>query len=174
MKAFSRLVAVLIACCVVAEMAAAAPRFRGLDWKTYEIESFGVRLRYPSRLFEIEKVSEQGDGRVFASRDGRARLLVGVLDNPERLTPATYQRKIARQSYSGAAIDYSPVGASWFVLSGTIDDKIFYEKVMFGCGGSKVSSFAMVYPVAKRKLYDTIVEHIEDSYRSSFDRRGCP
>ncbi len=61
--------------------------------------------------------------------------------------------------------DYAPVGRSWSVLSGTLGDKMIYEKAMFTCGGAVISSFALVYPIAEREFYDSIVEDIEDSFR---------
>ena len=48
-------------------------------WTDYRNERFGFSLRYPGDLFQPEKVSEAGDGQVFVSRDGAARLLVGAL-----------------------------------------------------------------------------------------------
>lgn len=147
--------------------------FESLDWTTYEIARFGVRLRYPGRLFRVERALPEGDGQLFVSRDGEAQLLVGVLKNPERLSPRSYQRRLAEQSYAGADMDYSPVGETWFVVSGNLDDKIFYEKAIFSCNGDELSSFAMVYPAAKRRLYDLVVEHVENSFRSTFARSGC-
>lgn len=147
--------------------------FPGLQWRSYENKQIGVRLRYPSRLFKLEHVSSEGDGQAFVSRDGQARLIVGVIENSERLSLRDYQRVIRRNSYADAAIDYSPVGRTWFVLSGTIKDNVFYEKVIFGCAGARIGGFALIYPIEKKRLYDAIVEHIENSYRFSVEPQGC-
>lgn len=147
--------------------------FPGLQWRFFESSELGVRVRYPARLFKLEEAAREGDGRVFVSPDGRARLLVGVIENRDRLSLQEYQRSVKRDSYAGASIDYSPIGSNWFVLSGVIEDKIFYEKVVFGCGGERIGGFALVYPAAKKRLYNAVVEHIEDSYRFSPEAQGC-
>ena len=60
---------------------------------------------------------------------------------------------------------YHPRGRSWFVLSGYRGDQIYYEKVMFSCQQDIVNVIAITYPVAERKLYDPIVERMEDHFR---------
>ena len=128
-------------------------------------ERFGLGLSYPANVFSLERATTEGDGQLFRSRDGKARLLIGAFVNTDRLSPATYQRFAARYSYAGMAIDYAPIGRSWTVLSGIRGDTMVYEKAMFSCGGKLISSFAMLYPVEDRSLIDPIVERIEDSFR---------
>jgi hypothetical protein len=62
---------------------------------------------------------------------------------------------------------YVPQGRSWFVISGYRGDDIYYEKVMFSCGGGVVNVFAISYPERQRHLYDPVVEQMEDSFRPS-------
>jgi hypothetical protein len=38
---------------------------------------------------------------------------------------------------------YLPRGRTWFVISGYRGDDIYYEKVMFSCGGSVVNVLAI-------------------------------
>ena len=134
-------------------------------WTDYRNERFGFSLRYPADVFEPEKASEAGDGQVFVSRDGNARLLVGALSNDSGQSPAAYQDYIARQSYAGYRIDYRRLSGSWFVLSGEGNGKIFNEKVMFSCAGRLINSFAMIYPTNLRATFDPIVEGMEASFR---------
>ena len=63
-----------------------------------------------------------------------------------------YRSLVLQQSYAGADIDYAPVSGSWFVLSGTRDGVMFYERVTFTCGGRRINSWAMLYPAAERRL----------------------
>jgi hypothetical protein len=60
-----------------------------------------------------------------------------------------------------------PRGRSWFVISGYRGDDIYYEKVMFSCGGSVVNVLAITYPKSLRSDYDPVVEQMEDSFRPS-------
>lgn len=142
----------------------------GRTWATYINERFGFSLRYPAELFELERTSDAGDGRVFVARESNARLLVGAFANTDRQTPESYRKLIAAESYSGFQIAYAARGQTWFVLSGERNGSMFYEKVMFSCGGSVISSFAMMYPVENRDVFDRVVEGIEKTFRPG---QGC-
>jgi hypothetical protein len=95
----------------------------------------------------------------------RNALLAGALPNADGASLRDYRALVLQQSYPGAALDYAPVGATWFVLSGTRDGMMFYERVTFTCGGRLINSWAMLYPAADRRLYDRIVEQVARSYR---------
>ena len=102
---------------------------------------------------------------MFVSRDGNARLLAGALPNDDGMSLRDYRAFVLQQSYPGADIDYAPVRDTWFVLSGTRDGMMFYERVTFTCGGRLINSWAMLYPAAERRLYDRIVEQVARTYR---------
>ena len=133
---------------------------------TYRNERHGFSLSYPAGAFAPQPPPASEEGRVFVSRDGNARLLAGALPNAEGVSLRDYRALVLQQSYPGADIDYAPVGASWFVLSGTRDGVMFYERVTFTCGGRLINSWAMLYPAAERRLYDRIVEQVARSYRA--------
>ena len=140
-------------------------------WQSYRNERFGLSLSYPAKVFQMERTSEAGDGVVFGARGIDARMLVGALPNRDRHTVATYQDFVARKSYAAYRIHYRPRGNTWFVLSGEGDEKIFYEKVVFSCGGRLINSFALIYPAADRQIFDPIVERVEDTFRAG--TAGC-
>ena len=156
---------ILAVCLILAGQAVARDSRLERGWTDYRNERFGFSLRYPGDVFEPEKASEAGDGQVFISRDGTARLLVGALPNDKGQSPAAYLDYIARESYAGYRIDYRRLAGSWFVLSGEGNGKTFYEKVMFSCAGRLINSFAMIYPTDQRGLFDPIVEGMEASFR---------
>ena len=141
-------------------------------WQTYRNERFGFSLSYPAATFKEDRASQGGDGILFADREGKAKLLVGVLRNTESYTPKTYQDFIARRSYAGYAIDYKDRGGSWFALSGDGHGTTFYEKVLFTCAGRWITSFAMLYPTAERSFFDPIVERMEDSFAAGTTQCG--
>jgi hypothetical protein len=147
-----------------------------LDWREYQNERFGFSLQYPADIFVVERTAEAGDGQVFVSQIGNARLLVGAFVNERSYSPASYQAYIARESYGGYAIGYQRLGRGWFVLSGDGQGKVFYEKVVFSCAGRLINSFALLYSVADRDTFDPIVERIEETFRSGKDcsRAGLP
>ena len=55
-------------------------------------------------------------------------------------------------------------------MSGHRGTSIYYEKVMFSCGGQVVNVLALTYPESQRELYDSIVEDMEDNFRPA---RNC-
>ena len=76
-----------IACGVFQEALAATAE----DWREYRNERYGFNLHYPADAFTMERTSEAGDGQVFVSQVGNARLLVGALVNDSGFSPASYQ-----------------------------------------------------------------------------------
>jgi hypothetical protein len=155
-----------------AQLAPAQAQPGDRDWVAYRNERYGVFLRYPADVLQPERTSEAGDGQVFVSRDGNARLLVGALPNSDRQSPAAYQEQIARESYPDYHVTYRRVSGSWFALSGEGNGKTFYEKVIFSCNGRLINSFAMIYPTAQSGLFDRVVEGIEKSFRAG--TATCP
>jgi hypothetical protein len=144
-------------------LSAAAQERGGLA--LYHNERHGFSLSYPAGTFAPQSDAVGDGGRVFVSRDGQARLLAGALPNADGVNLRDYRALVMQQSYPGAALDYAPVGGTWFVLSGVRDGVMFYERVTFTCGGRLINSWAMLYPAAERHLYDRIVEQVSRSYR---------
>ena len=136
------------------------------DVATYRNDRHGFSLSYPAGTFTPQQPPAGDDGRVFVSRDGNARLLAGALPNADGMSLRDYRSLVLQQSYPGAVIDYAPMRDTWFVLSGTRDGIMFYERVTFTCGGRRINSWAMLYPAAERRLYDRIVEQVARSYRA--------
>jgi hypothetical protein len=135
------------------------------SWVPYTNERFGFSFRYPADVFEPERKAERGDGELFVGAGGEARLLVGAFENSDGHTIASYMSFIRRDSYSKYPVSYAPRGQTWFVLSGETSQHVFYEKVMFSCGGRIINSFALTYPVAAKRVFDPVVEGIENSFR---------
>ncbi len=134
------------------------------DVATYRNDRHGFSLNYPAATFTPTPGGD--DGRVFVSSDGAARLLAGALPNADGMSLRDYRSLVLQQSYPGAVIDYAAMRDTWFVLSGTRDGVMFYERVTFTCGGRRINSWAMLYPAAERRLYDRIVEQVARSYRA--------
>ena len=160
-----RLAFLFLGCSALAGLAQAQPG-DSRDWATYRNDRFGLFLRYPADVLYPERASEAGDGQVFVSRDGDARLLVGALPNSDRQSAAAYQEQIARDSYADYHVTYRRVTSNWFALSGEGNGKTFYEKVIFSCNGRVINSFAMIYPTAQSVLFDRVVEGVEKSFRA--------
>ncbi len=151
--------------------AVAAPKFD--EWATLKNERHGFAIAYPTSVFEQKTAPTSEDGRVLISKDGKAKLLVGAFDNAEQNSLADYRQFLLNDQYSGAAVDYAPVRQRWFVLSGTRNGEIFYQRVSFTCGGKLINSWAMLYPEAERKIYDRVVEAVARTYSPGAGRTGA-
>ena len=146
-------------------LAAPAQARAPLGWAPYLNERFGFSFRYPDGVFAPERRSEAGDGEVFTDAGGNARLLVGAFENADGHNVQSYMNFVRRDSYSGYELDYARRGQTWFVLSGENDQNVFYEKVMFSCSGRFISSFALIYPIARKAMFDPVVEGIEKTFK---------
>jgi hypothetical protein len=130
-------------------------------------------IAYPGSIFAPDTTRPQGDsGHVLVSHDGRARLLVGTFENDTNASLEEYRRQLIDENWPDAEIEYAPIRGRWFVLSGTQDDRHFYYRVSFTCGGRLINSWALIYPAAERRLYDRVVEKVARSYTPGAGRTG--
>ncbi len=156
---------VLLASYFLAGVGGLLPAASEENWSTIREPDFGFAYSYPKTLFyEVE-----GDGRpsfnYFESSRSEAKFLVGAWDNQEGDTPESFKQWLTDNADGYRELTYQPRGRSWFVLSGFRDDQIFYEKVMFSCGGRVVNVLAIAYPERLRGTFDPIVERMEDRFR---------
>lgn len=155
-----------------AGLAWGASRNWNRDWATLENSKHGFLIAYPIEVFQQRSDPAPGDGRVLYSRDGKAQLLVGAFTNEDATSMQAYRQYLMQEQYAGANITYAPVHRRWFVLSGTMGDQEFYERVSFTCGGRLINSWAMIYPHAENRFYDRIVEAIARTYTPGAGRTG--
>lgn len=149
-----------------------AARVKLAQWETIQSERYGFMIAYPGSVFMPSQSVSAEDGHVLVSRDGAARLLIGAFDNEAAATLAEYRDQILSENYSGADLDYAPVKKRYFVVSGTRGTMHFYERVSFTCNGRYINSWALLYPVSERHIYDRIVEAIAPTYSPGAGRTG--
>ena len=150
--------------------AVAAPKLN--DWATVHNERHGFTIAYPVDIFEQKAPPKTDQGRVLESKDGKAKLLIGAFDNTENSSLPDYRDYLMEGQWAGSDIDYSPIRKKWFVLSGTRNGEIFYERVSFTCGGKLINSWVMTYPAAERKVYDRVLEAIARTYLPGAGKSG--
>ena len=142
------------------------------DWATLRNERHGFLIAYPAGVFQQLRDPHTDEGRVLYSRDGKAQLLVGAFLNDDGTTLEDYRSYVMQENYAGARVDYAPVHDKWFVISGSIGDREFYERVSFTCGGRLINSWAMIYPKAERRFYNRVVEAVAQTYSPGAGRTG--
>jgi hypothetical protein len=134
------------------------------DWEWYRSQRFGYSLLFPADLLSPREESQSGQGVEFLSEDGRTKLKVLAVENKERVTAEEYRAKLIREFPQYGTIHYGPMGQSWFVLSGVRESSIYYQKIMFACGGRLINAFALTYPEEHKGAYDAIVTKIEKNF----------
>jgi DnaJ domain len=128
----------------------------------------GFQLSYPADVFLAKGGSTADDNRLLASADGRALMRVYFVRNRTATTPSQVRTSLLATRYAGATLDYAPRREFWFVLSGTLGDETFYERVIFSCDRQSVHGWLMTYPVAERQIYDALLEQINRTYHHSW------
>ncbi len=126
---------------------------------------YGFSLAVPTDVLVPATARNPDEGGLWQSRDGQARLIAVAGANASGDSLTSYRQFVMQQSYKSATFDYTPVRDSWFVLSGRMDGRMFYERITFACDGRYIYGWQLTYPVAERQLYDRIVESIHRSFR---------
>jgi hypothetical protein len=134
-------------------------------WALQTDPDLGFRYSYPAEVFSPIENDGKPYFHYFASPSSEAKFLVGGWNNGKGQSPEGLKRWLIENVGGYDETTYRPRGRSWFVLSGYRGDSIYYEKVMFSCGGSLVNVFAITYPVDQRNIFDPIVERMEDTFR---------
>ena len=141
----------------------------GERWVSQRDAQFGFSYSVPKSLF----AAVEGDGKpgfhYFTATEVDAKFLVGAWDKQDATTPEHFKRWMIANAGGYEEITYQPRGRSWFVLSGYRGDQIYYEKVMFSCGGRVVNILAIAYPTSERDQFDPLVERMEDTFKPSQD-----
>ena len=150
-------------------------------WTTYRNEHYGFAFAYPASVFApvppragdglSDRASERS-GQAFASRDGSAFITAAAAPNATGDGPRAYRARAIANSYAKARITFERMESDGFVVSGFKGRDIFYERVVFSCGGRVVNAWVATYPAAQRARYDPIVEALAGNFRPGA-RGGC-
>jgi hypothetical protein len=132
------------------------------DYSTYQNDRYGTVISYPSTYFRPEPAPDSGDGRRFASVDGTARFYVFAQYNALGQSQA---EQIAQDKADPARANpsYERAGTGWYVLSGIIDDEIYYRRVIENSSGL-IQVFEITYPVAHKADFDAVVTYMANSF----------
>jgi hypothetical protein len=131
------------------------------QWNSYENARFGTLLSYPRDLFRAQTESDNGDGITLRAADG-ATLAVFGSNNVENAGPAAYVRGLIGGDARYRQLSYRIVRANFAVLSGSVGNRLFYERYAFDPAG-RVHGFVLEYPAAARARYDPVVPRISAS-----------
>ena len=135
---------------------------------TYYNDRFYFSIDYPSDLLKEQPAPENNDGRTFISKDGSVEMRAwGQFNALDRSLKEEYDEAV--NNY-GSGVSYKRRLASSFIVSGTSEDKIFYQKTMLKKSGNTdvFYTFTIEYPKSMKKKLDAAVTRIAASFK--FDR----
>jgi hypothetical protein len=134
-------------------------------WETYANPRFGTSADYPADLFtQLDAPPDNGDGQRFHTADGSAELAIYGAWNADNDTPKSYVENYVEED--GAGISYRQITDRFFVVSGTKDGKIFYQRCNFLTQpDAVVHCFEISYPEQEKEKWDAIVARVSRSLR---------
>ncbi|BBF92297.1 hypothetical protein [Blastochloris tepida] len=134
------------------------------QWITYRNPRFGTTAEVPRHLVPKQMPDPaNGDGRTWTSADGHATMSVFGGFNALELTPARYVEDIHAERLAHAS--YKRITDTWFVISGTQDGVVFYDRCNFTRDLRVQHCIALSYPESEAPLWDAAVARISKSLR---------
>lgn len=139
-------------------------------YRRYTNSRFGTSVLYPSTLVTPERESRLGEGRQFWSRDRKVSLRVFATRNsPRRSLQVQLDRVRGDWKADRARVTYARSGTDWFVLSGYVENDIFYEKTVLKDG--VFHTLIWEYPrQMRRRLDEPVTRSVQAFTASSFAR----
>lgn len=135
-----------------------SPTNDAISYDTYTNPRFGFSIMYPTFL-SPQPEPENGDGRIFKGENEEMSVFASynVLDDSiEKLF------KECKSNYIGT-VSYAVQKDNWFVVSGTDEEgTILYRKTILT--NDIEYTVNLIYPKAKKQLYDGIVEKVTKSF----------
>lgn len=125
----------------------------------YVNNRFGFTIAVPPG-FESSEPPTNGDGILYTSPDGRAKLTI-YGSNASGITIKEYYDELA--TGLGVEPTYSRLAGNWFVLSGQKGDSIFYTKVFVGSGS--LNTFTFEYPAEQAGQYRAVTDQLARSFK---------
>jgi len=153
---------VLLSCLLTTSSAASGQPSTSERWNTYANARFDYSISYPSLLVP-QGESMNSDGQVFLSHD-KAELRVWGSNNALNQSLAdVYQQAISDVEQDRGSVSYKVLHSDFFVVSGTRNKKIVYQKTLLR--GDVFKTFTFSYPASSKAVYDSITTRIANSFK---------
>ena len=128
-------------------------------WTKYENARFGYSIAYPSDLLTPQGEADNGDGQVFKSDKAEMRVYGSNL-----LLSKTLSKEFDAVVKQHENVAYKLLRKNFFVVSGTNEKRIFYQKTIAKPNGAFVT-FYIEYAADERAEFDKIVTKIAASFK---------
>ena len=131
-----------------------ANAFGQIKWKTYANARYGYSISYPANLLVPQPEADNGDGRIFSNNAAEMRVF-----GTHALLNETLLKEYNAVVKESENVSYKVYRKNFFVVSGTSDGRIFYQKTMAKANGIFVT-FRIEYAEDERAEYDKITARI--------------
>jgi hypothetical protein len=130
-----------------------------ISYDTYINPRFGFSIMYPTFLTP-EPEPENGDGRIFSKGEDEEMSVFASYNVLDESIEDLFEE--CKNTYIGT-VSYAVQKDNWFVVSGTDDEgTILYRKTILT--DDVEYTVDLIYPKAKKQLYDEIVEKVTKSF----------
>lgn len=132
------------------------------DWQTYGNARFEYVIDFPTKLLIAQPEADNGDGRIFTSKDKATKMTVFAAYNAaeEKLEKRAKDAK----THCNNKQSYFTLKPDMFAISCKIAGKIFYQKTYFK--NDTFYNFYIEYPTSQQKTWDKIVSNISASFKT--------
>lgn len=128
-----------------------------VTYRTYSNARYGFSIAYPAGLLVPQGESDNGDGQKFVSRNKSATLTAFGSNRLERTLQDEFHAAQENRS-----VTYKVLKQDMFVVSGTENGKIFYQKTLLR--GDVFKTFIIEYDEKERATFDSITTRIARSF----------
>ena len=131
-----------------------APVSGGAAFATYANSRFNYTVDYPADLLVPQPEAENGDGRAFNAKTGKAQILVYGSYNALNESPAELAQR-AESDCTGQHAQYRLAKPKLVAISCTSGESILYQKTMIE--GDTLTTLRATYPASERKTWDGVI-----------------
>ncbi|MEX0967521.1 MAG: hypothetical protein WD077_09800 [Bacteroidia bacterium] len=130
----------------------------------YHNDRFNFCVSYPRETFQLDKESQNNDGKSFVNMDGFQMEAYGrnQITTDETLEEAFEFEKSENQDEQARNITYSTKGDNWFVVSGTEGGSIFYRKTYLLDDQFVTLDFS--YPAEEKNKFEPVMKQILENF----------
>jgi hypothetical protein len=143
------------------------PVWAQIKYETYINSRYSYSIGYPKGILTPQPEADNGDGRVFTTRDGAAELRVWGMYNA--LSDTLKKAYLNDLKERGSGVTYKVLMRDGYVISGVHGNKVYYQKTILqgsdGDTGATFSTFTVEYKKSQKAKYDPIVRRIASSFR---------
>jgi hypothetical protein len=134
-----------------------------ISYKFYNNARYQYSIAYPAGILIPQGEADNGDGQKFLSKDGKVVMLVYGQFNALNQTLKNAFSEALREGTPGGAVTYKLLKNNWFVVSGTVSNRVFYQKTILVDDTFK--TFRIEYPESQKDAFDKITGEIARSFK---------